>query len=162
MSMNKIYLYFSKPNKYEAVKEINRLAAQHNTSAGMAACVFLRLEMDRLEEFNSIESRLDGIFGLVFQKFIQAPSFEVSCHYEGNLLLPLLMVDFPKAIHRTTGEVLPLTIRQWNFIGEFLESEIGIEFLEARDIPIKLEEVMADIKRPLKQQPSLNQQLSAH
>ena len=72
------------------------------------------------------------------------------------------MVDFPKAIHRTTGEVLPLTIRQWNFIGEFLESEIGIEFLEARDLPIKLEEVMADIKRPLKQQPSLNQQLSAH
>ena len=160
--MNKIYLYFSKPNKYEAVKEINKLAAQHDTSAGMAACVFLRLEMDRLEEFNSIESRLDGIFGLVFQKFIQAPSFEVSCHYEGNLLLPLLMVDFPKAIHRTTGEILTPTMRQWSFIGECLEAEIGIEFLEVRETPIKLEEVMADIKRPLKQKAPYSQQINAH
>ncbi len=162
MSMNKIYLYFAGPTRYESIKEINKLAAQHDTSAGMASCVFLRLEIDRLEEFNRIESRLDSIFGLVFQKFIQAPGIEVSCHYEGSLRLPMLMVDFPKAIHRTTGEILPLTIRQWNFIGECLENETGIEFLEARDTLIPTEEVMSDIRRPAKQNPSYRQQLNAH
>ena len=160
--MNKIYLYFAKPIQFEAIKEVNKLAAQHNTSAGMAACVFLRLEMDRLEKFNRIESKLDSIFGLVFQKFIQAPGIEVSCHYEGSLRLPMLMVDFPKAIHRTTGEILTLTMRQWNFIGECLEDEIGLEFLEVRDTLIQREEVMGDIKRPTKQHTSYNQQPSAH
>jgi hypothetical protein len=160
--MNKIYLYFAKPIQFEAIKEVNNLAAQHDTSAGMAACVFLRLEMDRLAEFNRTESRLDSIFGMVFQRFIQAPSFEISCHYEGNLLLPLLMVDFPKAIHRTTGEVLTLTMRQWSFIGECLEDEIGLEFLEARDAPIQLEEVMGDIKQPIKQRIPYGQELRAH
>ena len=160
--MNKIYLYFAKPIEFEAIKEINKLAAQHNTSAGMATCVFLRLEMDRLEEFNQIESRLDSIFGMVFQRFIQAPNFEISCHYEGKLLLPLLIIDFPKAIHRTTGEILTLTMRQWNFIGECLEEEIGLEFLEVRDTPIRLEEVMGDIKQPIKKRASYIQELSAH
>lgn len=160
--MNKIYLYFAGPTRYESIKEINKLAAQHDTSAGMASCVFLRLEMDRLEEFNRIESKLDSIFGLVFQKFIQAPGIEVSCHYEGNLRLPMLMVDFPRAIHRATGEILPLTMRQWNFIGECLEDETGIEFLEARDTLIPTEEVMSDIRRPLNQKLFHSQQLSAH
>lgn len=160
--MNKIYLYFAGPTRYESIKEINKLAAQHDTSAGMASCVFLRLEMDRLEKFNRIESKLDSIFGLVFQKFIQAPGIEVSCHYEGSLRLPMLMVDFPRAIHRTTGEILTLTMRQWSFIGECLEDEVGLEFLEVRDTLIQREEVMGDIKRPTKQHTSYNQQPSAH
>ena len=160
--MNKIYLYFAGPTRYESIKEINKLAAQHDTSAGMASCVFLRLEMDRLEEFNRIESKLDSIFGLVFQKFIQAPGIEVSCHYEGNLRLPMLMVDFPRAIHRTTGEVLTLTMRQWSFIGESLEGEIGLEFLEARNTLIPREEVMGDIKQPVKQRIFYSQELRTH
>lgn len=159
----KIYLYFAGSNTFESWEEINKIAIRHDTSTGMATCVYIQLELDDMAEVTTWASELDKMFGLIFQKFIQAPKIEVSIHYEGNLELPLLMVENPIAIHKATGEILELTKRQWDFIGECLEDRLGIEFLEVRDEYIDSEEILADIQRPSRvefkstQQPSIAQ-----
>jgi len=144
----KIYLYFAKSNTFEAWQDINRMAIRHDTSMGMATCVYIQLELDDMAEVKTWASELDKMFGLVFKKFIQAPKIDVSVHYEGNLALPMLIIESPEVIHKTTGEILKLAKRQWAFIGERLEDRLGIEFLEVRDDLIPREEVLADIQRP--------------
>ena len=146
----KIYLYFAGSNTFEAWNEINKIAVRHDTSTGMATCVYIKLELDEMAEIQTWASELDKMFGLVFQKFIQAPLIYVSTHYEGSLELPLLIIEKPEVLHKSTGEVLKLTKRQWTFIGEYLENRLGVEFLEARDEPICKEEIFADTQRPSK------------
>ena len=146
----KIYLYFAKPFELEACKEISRIAVIYDASMEVATYAYMRFEIENLSEPNHFQSKLDSIFGLVFQKFIQAPTFKTSFHYEGRLELPMLILEKPEVIHKTTGEVLTLTISQWNFIGKQLEDHFGIEFLEARDDLIPNEEVFADEQRPSK------------
>lgn len=146
----KIYLYFAGSNTFESWSEINSIALRHDTTTGIATCVYIRLELDEMTEVRAWASELDKMFGLVFQKFIQAPLLEVSVHYENGLELPLLVIENPEVIHKTTGEVLVLTKKQWAFIGEYLENRLGIEFLEVRDDQIVDEEVIADIQRPCK------------
>jgi hypothetical protein len=146
----KIYLYFAGSNTFESWQEINKIAIRHDTSTGMATCVYAKLELDDMAEVITWASELDKTFGLVFQKFIQAPKIDVSAHYEGNLELPMLIVENPQVIHKPTGEILELTKRQWAFIGECLEDRLGIEFLEVRDDLIAREEVLADIQRSSK------------
>lgn len=157
---NKIYLYFANSITFEAWQEINKIAIRHNTSMGIATSVYIQLELDDMAGIETWASELDKMFGLVFQKFIQAPKIDVSVHYEGNLELPMLMVEKPQVIHKPTGEVLELTKKQWGFIGEYLENRLGVEFLEVRDYLIPGEEVLADIQgqanRPHKEVQSNN------
>lgn len=146
----KIYLYFAGSNTFEAWSEINSVALRHDTTTGIATCVYIQLELDEMAEIKTWASELDKMFGLVFQKFIQAPLIQVSVHYEDGLDLPLLIIEKPEVVHKTTGEVLELTKKQWVFIGEYLENRLGIEFLEVRDDQVTNEEVIADIQRPSK------------
>lgn len=146
----KIYLYFAGSNTFKAWNEINSIALRHDTTTGIATCVYIKLELDDMAEVQSWASELDKMFGLIFQKFIQAPLIEVSVHYENGLELPLLVIENPVVIHKTTGEVLELTKKQWASIGEYLENRLGIEFLEVRNNQIANEEVIADIQRPCK------------
>ena len=156
----KIYLYFAGSNSFESWQEINKIAIRHDTSTGMATCVYTKLELDDMAEVITWASELDKMFGLVFQKFIQAPKIDVSAHYEGNLELPMLIVENSQVIHKPTGEILELTKRQWAYIGECLEDRLGIEFLEVRDDLIAREEVLADIQRPSRSEFKGIQQLS--
>ena len=147
--MNKqIYLYFAKSTTYEAWQEINKIAIRHDTSVGIATGVYIQLKLDDMAEIGTCTSELDKLFGLVFQKFIQAPKIDASLHYEGSLTLPMLIVDNPQVINKPTDEVLELTKKQWQFIGECLENRLGVEFLEVRDDLISREEILADIQRP--------------
>jgi hypothetical protein len=128
----------------------------------MATCVYIQLELDEMAEIQTWASELDKMFGLVFQKFIQAPKIDVSVHYENNLELPLLMIENPKAIHKPTGEILELTKKQWNFIGEYLEDRLGVEFLEVRDGLISSDEVIADIQLPSRFEPQISLKTHEH
>ena len=156
----RIYLYFAGSNTFESWQKINKIAVRQDTSMGMATCVYTKLELDDMAEITTWASELDKIFGLVFQKFIQAPKIDVSAHYEDNLELPMLIVENSQVIHKPTGEILELTKRQWAFIGECLEERLGIEFLEVRDDLIAREEVLADIQRPSRSEFKDTQQLS--
>jgi hypothetical protein len=57
----KIYLYFAGSNTFESWQEINKIAVRHDTSMGMATCVYTKLELDDMAEITTWASELDKI-----------------------------------------------------------------------------------------------------
>lgn len=125
------YLYFGPKLTQNAVKDVNSFAVNWDISIDTARILYLQKIVELLSDNGDKSNYWDGLFGRFSKRNVKAPKLIVEEAIEpGGYRLPVINLDSSYMKEQVTNLKIPIADRVLESLGEEIEREFGVEFLE--------------------------------
>lgn len=125
------YLYFGPKLTQNAIKDVNTFAVNWEISIDTARILYLKKIVELLSDNGDKSSYWDGLFGRFSKRNVKAPKLIVQEAIEpGGYRLPVINLDHAYMIEATTNMMIPIDDQVLEKLGEEIEREFGVEYLE--------------------------------
>ena len=125
-----INLYFGNPCDDWAKETVDLYAINYNVSIQRALFMLVdNMVMVTSEKRGDGFSLIDDRFAIGYELFVYAPKILVKQYSDNGNLYPMMTISKDYAIHKRSGDRLPITDRVLTIFGRDFENNYGVEYL---------------------------------